>query len=263
MRMSMGRIAAMTIRHLYLARRSLDHWAELIYWPVIDLLLWGLTTRWIESEHGDVPLFALIVLTGVVFWKIVWRASHEISVNLLQEIWSQNLLNLFATPLSVWEWSASLVVLGLFKNVLTMIVGIATVWLLYRLNILVVGWMLLPFFFSLMASGWFVGFISAGLIIYYGRRLQGLAWILGFVLAPFSAVYYPVSVLPYWARPISACLPMTYVFEGMREIIRGGPPPINFLLISFALNLFYVALAILFFNMMFEKSRTRGLGRIE
>ena len=63
------------------------------------------------------------MLTGVVFWQVVWRANYEISVNLLEEFWNQNLVNLFATPLNVWEWSVSLVVLGLLKNVLTLIVG--------------------------------------------------------------------------------------------------------------------------------------------
>jgi ABC-2 type transport system permease protein len=261
--MSLGRIVAMIMRHLYLFPRTLENWAESIYWPVLDLLLWGLTTRWVESSRGEVPHLALMVLTGVVFWQVVWRANYEISVNLLEEFWNQNLVNLFATPLGVWEWSISLVVLGLLKNVLTLIVGIGGVWLLYRLNIFAVGWMLLPFLFSLMMSGWFMGFTSSALIIYYGRRLQGLAWMLGFALAPFSAVFYPVSALPSWAQGVSAALPMTYVFEGMRQILRGGPLPLSALLFSFVLDLLYLALAILFFGWMYERSRAKGLGRLE
>jgi ABC-2 type transport system permease protein len=261
--MSSGRIVAMILRHLYLFPRTLENWAESIYWPVVDLLIWGLTTRWLETAQGDVPHLALIVLTGVVFWQVVWRANYEISVNLLEEFWNQNLVNLFATPLGVWEWSVSLVALGLIKNVLTLIVGIGGVWLLYRLNIFAVGWMLLPFLFSLMMSGWFMGFTSSALIIYYGRRLQGLAWMLGFALAPFSAVFYPVNALPAWAQGVSAALPMTYVFEGMRQILRGGPLPLAMLLLSFSLNVLYLALSILFFGWMYERSRAKGLGRLE
>ncbi len=263
MSLSLGRIIAMVMRHLYLAPRSLEHWAESLYWPLIDLLIWGLTTRWIESSSGDVPLLALIMLTGVVFWQIVWRASYEISVNLLQELWSQNLVNLFATPLSVWEWSVSLVVLGMIKNVLTLIVGIGSVWIFFRLNVFSVGWMILPFLFSLMMSGWFMGFASSALIIYFGKNIQGLAWIFGFALAPFSAVFYPLSALPFWAQKVSAVLPMTYVFEGMRQVLRGGPPPIATLLLSFGLNFLYLSLAVLFFGWMFNKSREKGLARAE
>jgi ABC-2 type transport system permease protein len=261
--MSFGRIIAMIMRHLYLFPRTLENWAESIYWPVLDLLLWGLTTRWVESSRGAVPHLALMVLTGVVFWQVVWRANYEISVNLLEEFWNQNLVNLFATPLNVGEWSISLVALGLMKNVLTLTVGIGGVWLLYRLNILTVGWMLLPFLFALMMSGWFMGFTSSALIIYYGRRLQGLAWMLGFALAPFSAVFYPVSALPGWAQLVSAALPMTYVFEGMRQVLKGGPLPLSALVLSFGLNLLYLTLSILFFNAMYERSRSKGLGRLE
>jgi ABC-2 type transport system permease protein len=230
---------------------------------VLDLILWGLTSRWVESAGRDVPYLALIVLTGVVFWQVVWRANYEISVNLLEEFWNQNMVNLFATPLSVWEWSVGLVVLGLLKNVITLLVGAGAVWLLYKLNIFAVGWLILPFLFSLLISGWFMGFAASGVIIYYGRRLQSIAWMAGFALAPFSAVYYPVDVLPRWAQIIASALPMTYVFEGMRKVLRGAPMPIEDLLISFGLNILYLSLTILFFGWMFERSRDRGLGRLD
>jgi ABC-2 type transport system permease protein len=85
----------------------------------------------------------------------------------------------------------------------------------------------------------------------------------GYALAPFSAVFYPVAVLPRWAQSIAAALPMTYVFEGMRQVLHGGRPPVSDLAISFGLNLLYLALSVLFFGWMFEKSRERGLARLE
>lgn len=261
--MSLARIGAVIMRHLYLVPRTLDRWAESIYWPVIDLLLWGLTSRWVESTGPDVPHLALVVLTGVVFWQVVYRADYEISVNLLEEFWNQNLTNLFASPLTVWEWAVGLVALGLLKNVITLAVGAGALWMLYRLNIFQVGWVILPFVFSLLMSGWFMGFTSSAVIIYFGRRLQMLAWMAGFALAPFSAVYYPADVLPGWARTISYCLPMTYVFEGMRAVLNGGPTPVTYLLISFALNIVYLTAAVTFFGWMFHKSRNRGFGRLD
>ena len=133
--MRLHRINAVIMRHLYLFPRTLERWAESIYWPVIDLVVWGLTSKWVETAGSSVPQLALILLTGVVFWQVVWRANYEISVNLLEEFWNQNMVNLFATPLSVWEWSVGLVVLGLIKNVLTLAIGAGAVWVLYRLNI--------------------------------------------------------------------------------------------------------------------------------
>ena len=261
--MSARRVGALVMRHLYMFPRTLERWAESIYWPVLDLVLWGVTTRWVETSRGDVPHLALAILTAVVFWQVVWRANYEISVNLLEEIWNQNLVNLFSTPLNVWEWSVSLIVLGVLKNVLTLIVGAGAVWLLYRLNVFAVGWIMLPFLFSLLMSGWFMGFTASGVIIRYGQGLQSVAWMAGFALAPFSAVYYPIDVLPHWAQYVSVLLPMTYVFEGMRQVLRGGQPPVSDLLISFGLNALYLALSIVFFSRMFEKSRERGLARLQ
>jgi ABC-2 type transport system permease protein len=261
--MSSRRVGAMVMRHLYMFPRTLERWAESIYWPVLDLVLWGVTTRWVETSRGDVPHLALAVLTAVVFWQVVWRANYEISVNLLEEIWNQNLVNLFSTPLNVWEWSASLIVLGVLKNVLTLVVGAGAVWLLYGLNVFTVGWIMLPFLFSLLMSGWFMGFTASGVIIRYGQGLQSIAWMAGFALAPFSAVYYPIDVLPLWAQYVSAVLPMTYVFEGMRQVLHGGQPPVSHLLISFGLNALYLCLSIVFFGWMFEKSRERGLARLQ
>jgi ABC-2 type transport system permease protein len=163
----------------------------------------------------------------------------------------------------VWEWSVSLIVLGVLKNVLTLVVGAGAVWLLYRLNVFAVGWIMLPFLFSLLMSGWFMGFTASGVIIRYGHGLQSIAWMAGFALAPFSAVYYPIDVLPQWAQHVAALLPMTYVFEGMRQVLRGGPPPVSDLVISFGLNALYLVLSIVFFSRMFEKSRQQGLARLQ
>jgi ABC-2 type transport system permease protein len=116
---------------------------------------------------------------------------------------------------------------------------------------------------SLLISGWFMGFVGAGVIIYYGSKVQSIAWIAGFALAPFSAVYYPVDVLPGWARAVASALPMTYILEGMRKVLRGGPMPLEDRLVSFALDFLYLGLAITFFAWMFERSREKGLGRLD
>jgi ABC-type transport system involved in cytochrome c biogenesis ATPase subunit len=123
--------------------------------------------------------------------------------------------------------------------------------------------MMLPFLFSLLMSGWFMGFTASGVIIRYGQSVQSVAWMAGFALAPFSAVYYPVEVLLRWAQCIAAALPMTYIFEGTRAILRGEREPVSDLLISFGLNILYLALSVLLFGWMFEKSRERGLARLE
>jgi len=260
---SLTRIWGVVMRHMYLYIRSLDRLSDSVYWPVMDIVVWGVTSRWMMQNQTGIPDLVLMILTGLVFWQIVWRANYEISVNLLEEFWNQNLVNLFSTPLTVYEWILSVMILGFIKMILTAGVGIIAVWLLYSLNIFTVGWMIIPFAALLLLSGWFMGFLGAAFIMYYGNKVQTLAWTMGFMFAPFSAVYYPLSSLPNWIQNISKFLPTTYVFEGMRSIINDQGLPLDMLLKSLGLNILYLTLAISFFVFMFEKSRGKGLARLE
>jgi ABC-2 type transport system permease protein len=151
----------------------------------------------------------------------------------------------------------------LCKLAVTITFGSLMVYLLYSLNVFTVGWAFLPFAASLLIFGWTLGFIAAGIIIYWGHQVEMFAWMIAFVFAPFSAVFYPVEILPQWAQHISWSLPTTYIFEGMRQILNGHAFPLSYLSISILLNIVYLSLSILFFIWMFEKSRVKGLARLE
>lgn len=252
------RVGAIVLRHLYNFRRNWDRVSDAVYWPVMDIILWGLSASWIAKCASNVSTITLALLTAVVFWQIVWRANYEVSVNLLEEMWSENLANLFATPLTPLEWVCGTMVLGIIKILASIVVGFVAVWLIYSLNIFEVGWMFIPYAVSLTLSGWFIGFMAAGLIIYFGQKIQTLAWSFGYILAPFSGVFYSIDTLPEWARYIAYCLPTSYVFEGMRAVLFKSEFRPELLLISFLLNFLYLAVFVWFFLFMFEKRRERG-----
>jgi ABC-2 type transport system permease protein len=260
--MSFYRIWAVFLRYFYFFAR-LDHVCDLFYWPAMDIFLWGITSVWIQQHQEGIPHVALAILTGLVFWQILWRGNYEVSVNLLQEFWNRNLVNLFSTPLKLGEWILSIIMVGLTKILVTIAFGALLVWLLYAMNVFSLGWAFLPYAASLTLSGWIIGFLSASIIIRFGQRVQMLAWMTAYVFAPFSAIYYPVSALPKWAQMISHALPTSYIFEGMREILYEKRFSAKMLLISFALNFVYLVLVMFLFKVMFEKSRDKGLARLE
>ena len=208
--MNRSRIGAVVMRHMYSYRRNFDRLSDSIYWPIMDLIVWGLTTVWLQNTAGT-PHLLFIMLTAVVFWQIVWRSNYEISVNLLEESWCRNVVNLFSTPLTVGEWIAGVMVVGFLKVIMGILVGVLTSWLLYSLNILSIGFALLPFTVLLIIFGWTMGFLGAGIIARFGRQFQIIAWMMGFLFAPLSAVYYPVSVLPAWLQPAAYALPPMFL----------------------------------------------------
>ncbi len=259
--MSWRRISGVFLRYFYIAT-GISQLADLFYWPLIDIFLWGLTTTWIQ-QHESASNVALVLMTGLIFWQIAWRGNYEISVNLLQEFWNRNLVNLFATPLTVVEWAIGVVLLGFLKIAVSLAFGSLVVYILYTLNVFTVGWAFLPYAASLMFFGWTIGLLASSLIIYWGQKVDMLAWMTAYLFAPFSAVFYPVSVLPGWMAKIAWALPTTYIFEGMRSILAGHDFPVRSFVMSIVLNIVYFCLALSFFNWMYKKSREKGLARLE
>jgi len=260
--MNRSRVYGVFLRYFFVAKKGLHQLSDIFYWPFVDILLWGLTSLWIRSQ-SDIQNLPLVLMTGLIFWQIVWRGSVDISVNLLQEFWQRNLVNLFSTPLKFREWIAGMLLLSISKLCITITFGTLVVYLLYALNVFTVGWAFLPFAASLIIFGWTISFLASSLIIYFGHKIEMIAWMIGFLFAPFSAVFYPVDVLPEWARAIAWCLPTTYIFQGMRCILLGGSCPVSYFWISLSLNIIYLIAAIFIFRWSFEKSRHKGLARLE
>lgn len=260
--MKFSRIWATFLRYFYFFAK-LDQLYDLFYWPAVDIILWGMTSLWIQTGDTKIPDIALAILTGLVFWHIIWRSNYEVTVNLLQEFWNRNMVNIFSTPLKLSEWMCATMLIGLLKAAISLFFGGLVVWFFYTLNIFNLGWAFLPFCASLTLSGWFIGFLSASIMVYYGQRVQMIAWITPYVFAPFCAVFYPVSVLPKWAAMIASCMPMTYIFEGMRKVLFQHEFSYYMLFMSLGLNLVYLILSMALFKFMFEKSRTKGLARLE
>lgn len=257
------RIWAVTLRYLHQSLRDLFMIADFIYWPLIDIVIWGMMSVWLERSGNQVPNIVIIIVSGLVLWQIVYQANMDITNNLIEEVWSQNLVNMFSSPLTVGEWISAVMLLGTIRMIFVMIFGTVVAWLLYAFNVFAMGWALIPFTLSLLLTGWALGFCTAAFILYGGMRVHWATWAMGAFMSPFIGIYYPADTLPWFCQIISYALPPTYVFEGMRKIIFNGVIPYNYLFISLILNAFYLTLAIYFFKRMFEKSRIMGLNRTE
>ncbi len=257
-----NRIFAMGIRYAMNMRHNLDRLGDMLYLPLMDLLLWGLTGLYFSRISASNPHSVEFILSGVVFWLVVWRGQYEITLNLLAELWDKNLVNIFVAPLKISEWILSLLIFGFLKTVVSLIFVATISFILYKFNVLMYGFLIIPVIISLLLTGWTIGFTVASILIRYGQRVQTIAWIGGFILAPFSAIYYPLSILPTWAQKISLFIPSSYIFEGMREFISTDHISFEKFLISFALNIVYLSLSVWLFISMFNKSRKLGLGRL-
>lgn len=256
------RVQAMVYRHLANYRHSLDKLVDTFYWPTVDILVWGLTSLWIR-ENAPIPDLMVILLTGLVFWQFVWRGQYEFTVNLLEEMWNQNLVSLFASPLTAAEWILGAVILGLLKMVVSVGFMVLLVWGLYAVELWQGSGALILGMIILIMSGWWIGMAVSGILLRYGMRIQTLAWSGIYILAPFSAIYYPAAALPEWAQKIAWFVPMSHVFEYMRAVIAGTAVSPEMLAVPIVQTLAYLCLFGWWFKKSFDKSRERGLSRLE
>lgn len=260
--MKIYRIKAIFLRTLISSFRGFDTMVDFLYWPLYDILLWGFTSRWIQSSF-DTGQTSLTMLGALVLWQAVYRGNIEISYNLLSELWSRNIVNLFATPITLTDWIFALMGASFFTALVAISVGSLAVFFLYGINIISLGFVLIPFLASLLISGWAIGFLTGSLLIYLGQKAQRFVWIMAWFFTPFCGIFYPISVLPNYIQYISNSLPITYIFEGFRFYVVTNIFPINYILISFLLNAIYLSLALLIFYISFKKSKLLGLSRLE
>jgi ABC-2 type transport system permease protein len=253
------RIWGLMYRHLALYRRSWPRVLELMYWPVLQMLVWGFVTAWLAGmQNNTASVTAGVLLGGVLLWEVTLRSQMGFAISFLEEIWSRNLGHIFVAPLRPTELVAGLVAMSMLRTAIGVGPAILLAFLLYGFGIWTLGPVLVLYFAALMAMGWAVALGVTALILRHGAGAEALAWGVLFGLAPFSAVFYPVSVLPGWLQPISFAIPATHVFEGMRAALLDGQLAWDHLAYAFALDLIWLGLAAWLFMAQFQAARVRG-----
>ncbi|MCA3276874.1 MAG: ABC transporter permease [Roseomonas sp.] len=253
------RVWGLMYRHLALYRRSWPRVLELMYWPVLQMLVWGFVTAWLAGvQNNTASITAGVLLGGVLLWEVTLRSQMGFAISFLEEIWSRNLGHIFVAPLRPTELVAGLVAMSMLRTAIGVGPAILLAFLLYGFGIWTLGPVLVLYFAALMAMGWAVALGVTALILRHGAGAEALAWGVLFGLAPFSAVFYPVSVLPGWLQPISLAIPATHVFEGMRAALLDGRLAWDHLAYAFALDLIWLGLAAWLFMAQFQAARVRG-----
>jgi ABC-2 type transport system permease protein len=253
------RIGGLVYRHLALYRRSPIRVIELMYWPVLQMLVWGFVTAYLAGVQNNVASAAAgVLLGGVLLWEAALRSQMGFSISFLEEIWSRNLGHLFVSPLRPGELVAGLMAMSVIRTLIGVIPAMLLAWLLYAFNILSMGPLLVAFFAALLLMGWAVALGVVSLILRYGAGAEAMAWSILMGITPFAAVFYPVSVLPGWLQPVALALPAAHVFEGMRAALVEGRADWGHLAAAYALNLGWLAAMGLLFLRQFHAARVRG-----
>jgi ABC-2 type transport system permease protein len=253
---SRRRVAGVVLRDLASLRRSPVRMFEIVFWPTIELFVWGFVTVFLAAN--EVPFVVSMLLGAVLLWQILHRSSNEVSIGFLEDIWSRNLLNVHVTPLSSLEYLTGLVVFSLGKVAFATGFMAVLAYTLYGFGLLTIGVGLMPFMALLLVMGWSLAIVSISCVLRFGESASVIGWSLVFVFQPIAGIFYPVSVLPEALQAVATVVPATHVFEGMRTVLSGGAIPWDRLALAALLDVVYLAAALWLYGATLRHARVKG-----
>ncbi len=253
------RIGAIFQRYALLHRRSLIRSFDIFFWPVMDLLIWGFLTLYVQQmAEGPIAQLIIFLIGALIAWDIHYRGQQAVTISIMEEIWTRNIVNILIAPVRFWEWIAATFLYSALKVAVVTVLLAVIAKGLYAFDVTRGGWVMLPLAAALLFFGWIIGLFTAGLLLRFGYAAEALIWGIPFLIQPFSCVFYPVSTLPPWAQAIARTLPSTYVFEGLRGALRDNTVPSTVWLPILGLNVCYGLAAVGLFAWMFRRARATG-----
>ena len=99
--MKWHRIEALFIRHMYLYKRSVPRIMDIFYWPVMELLLWGFISLYLDKLNIGGFNAITVLLGAIIFWDLLNQSQRAVSIAFLEDVWERNLLNIFISPVTV------------------------------------------------------------------------------------------------------------------------------------------------------------------
>jgi ABC-2 type transport system permease protein len=256
--MSRLRIRTVIHRHWLVLWRSPNRWFEILFWPLMDVLLWGSLGTFVAQENGASRAGVPYLLAGIILFWTLTQVQMTMATGVMEETWTRNLLNVLTTSVTPLEYLLGIAVFGLAKLFLALVTLSATTAVFYGFSITSMGWSLIPIVTLLVFNGWAVAFLVIGLILRFGQSAEILTWGLNYVVLAFSGVFFPVDALPGAVQPLARIMPTTNAFAAARHVLDGGGAPVGELMASAAGTVAFVCVSLGFCAWMLAVFRERG-----
>ena len=223
------RILGVALRQWLTLRHSITRLVEVFCWPILEVVLWGLVTQYLLTQSGAVFAPSLLI-GGMILWTMLHRAQEDLAIAFLEETWSQNLPNIFASPIHPLEYFLASAMVGAIKVTLAAAAVSVLAFVFYDFGMWQIGPTLLGAMPALVMFGWAMGLVTVGLILRFGRQVDVLAWSFALLIQPLVCAVYPLSVLPPGLQLVAGLLPPTHIFEAVRAASAGAPNPVELMI---------------------------------
>ena len=206
--MSWNKIFALSLRHVYLIKGSFPRILDLIYWPTIQIFLWGFISKFFTLNSTFYENTVGIILSAAILYDFLFRSSISYNMMFLEEIWSRNFTNLFIAPIKLSEIIAALTFTAIFRTLIGLVPAALLAIPFFGVSIFKIGAPLIFLLTILYIFGVTLGLLVTSGLVRYGPSFENIAWASLFFLAPLGCIYYPVEILPHWLQVIANLLPL-------------------------------------------------------
>jgi ABC-2 type transport system permease protein len=252
------KIYGLSLRHIYLIRSSFPRILDLIYWPSIQVFLWGFISEFFTANSSYYNNTIGVILTAAILYDFLFRSSISYNMMFLEEIWSRNFTNLFIAPIKISEIIAALTMTAIFRTLIGLIPAVLLAIPLFGVSIFELGTPLVFLFIGLYIFGISLGlFVTSGLLR-FGPSFENIAWASLFFLAPLGCIYYPVEILPNILQLIAKALPLVHIFEEMRSILINQTVNIIEIIKGILISITYFVLGVVVFYISYNGARKKG-----
>ncbi len=256
--MKFSKIYALGLRHLYLIMNSFPRVLDLIYWPTVQIFLWGFISKFFTLNSDYYSNTVGIILTAAILYDFLFRASISFNMMFLEEIWSRNFTNLFIAPIKISEIITSLTLTAILRTLIGLIPAVLIAVPLFGVSVLQLGIPLLFLLIALYLFGVSLGlFVTSGLLR-FGPSFENIAWASLFFLAPLGCIYYPIEILPTSLQFIAKGLPLVHIFEEMRSILMTGDTNNLNIIKSIFISIIYFIIGVSIFYFSYYGAKKRG-----
>ena len=256
--MKIRRILSLMLRHFYLIKASLPRIVDLIYWPTVQIILWGFVSKFFTMHSSYFNNTAGIILSAAILYDFLFRSSISYNMLFLEEIWSRNLINLFVSPIKISEIVIALTCTALLRTMIGLVPAVLIAIPLFGISLLELGYPLILLLLSLYIFGITLGLLVTAGLVRFGPSFENIAWASLFFIAPIGCIYYPVEILPTWLQPIALALPLAHIFEETRSILITNTVHYSNIYYALMLNMIYLFLAICTFYYSFKTAKIKG-----
>tara|TARA_X000001036_G_scaffold390151_1_gene387643 strand:+ start:1662 stop:2453 length:792 start_codon:yes stop_codon:yes gene_type:complete len=256
--MNFNKIYALGLRHLYLISNSFPRVLDLIYWPTVQIFLWGFISKFFTLSSSYYNNTVGVILTAAILYDFLFRASISFNMMFLEEIWSRNFTNLFIAPIKISEIITSLTLTAVLRTLIGLIPASILAVPLFNVSVFDLGVPLLFLLIALYLFGISLGLLVASGLLRFGPSFENIAWASLFFFAPLGCIYYPIEILPYSLQIIANGLPLVHIFEEMRNILMNDLINYSNIIKSISISIVYFIFGVIIFYISFSGARQRG-----